>query len=408
MKTGTSFLQQLLVRNKDNLARAGYLFPGETWKDQARAGRDLMRIFHDDERLRRLCRGAWDRVADEMAGYDGNASIFSMEFLSFADAKRAKQAVRSLTGRGAVVHVILVARDTIGALPAQWQSDTRSGGLLSWPEFARGARSVLDGSRGAERTGARVFARTQGIPRMLDAWGAAVPPGRLHVVTVPRSGADPMLLWERFAEVVGIDPAVCTPTSRRNNTSLGQASAELVRRVNLELGKVPASDFRATVKQQLASRVLTKRAHLESRAKLDAPTLDFAADWNRRVREAIERSGVRMVGDLDDLPVEVPPELRDAAVPELADPDDDEILAAAVTARDGLHGLIDRRVEALRDLGVDEALLDPVATLPWEPASEERWTRHPDPVGSAVTELTDLVRVAMALQRQVDRREGAA
>lgn len=221
-----------------------------------------------------------------------------------------RTSAKSLTSRGAEVHAILTVRDAIQTLPAQWQTHSRNAGRVSWPEFAKSVRSMDEQKpRRQDARGARVFQRSQAIPRMVRAWGSAVEPGHLHVITVPPPGSEPMLLWERFAETVGLDPALCTVRSRRSNTSLGQASAELMRRINRRLGHVSILDYRATLKGPLADQVLAKRSRLETRARLDVETLKFATDWNRRAREAILASGVHPVGDLDDLPAEVPAEL---------------------------------------------------------------------------------------------------
>ncbi len=408
MKTGTSFLQRLMAINKQNLADGGYLFPGETWNQQAQATRDLLGILGQGDVLRPHVEGMWDRLATEMVTHEGPASILSHEYLSFADKRGAKKAVQSLTSRGAEVHAILVVRDAIQVLPAQWQTDCRSGGVVSWPEFARSARSLVDGGpREPGRSGARVFQRTQGVPQMLEAWGSALEPGHLHVVTVPRSGSDPMLLWERFAEVVGLDPALCSKPVRRSNTSLGQASAELLRRINMELGPLPITEYRPTMKRYLATQVLAKRSKLEGRARLDEPTLQFTAEWNRRVRSAVEASGTHLVGDLDELPVQVSPELLAAAADNLEEPDQEETLAAAAAAWDGLHTLVDRRVQAVRRLPGQTVELDPVATASWEPVTPHRWSGTPDPVTAAAAELADLARVAIDLQRTLDGRNHA-
>ena len=408
MKTGTSFLQQLLAKNKQNLANGGYLFPGESWKEQSRATRGLLGIGTQDEKLRRQCDGVWDKLASQMANYEGKASIFSMEFLSFADERGAAGAVKSLTSRGAEVHVILAVRDAMQTLPAQWQSNSRSGGLVSWPEFAGSARLANEkGSREPAGSGARVFQRAQGAPRMLKAWGSAVQPGHLHVITVPPSGSDQMLLWERFAEVVGLDPALCSTHVRTSNTSLGQASAELMRRINGRLGHVPTTEYRPTVKRHLAGQILVKRSKLEARARLDVETLEFAADWNRRAREAIRSSGAHLVGDLDDLPVDIPAEVTAAAAGSLDDPSDDEILEAAIAAWDGMHKLVKRRVRALRKLEGRDVVLDPAATASWKPATSDSWSGASEPVSAAVEQLTDLVRVAIEMQRRLEAAEDA-
>ena len=415
MKTGTTFLQQLMAANKDHLAEAGFLFPGARWNEQDRAVRDVLGITRRDPPMRALCEGMWEKLATEMLSFDGRASIFSMEFLGFATPKQAARVVSSLGD--AEVHVVLTVRDAAGAIPAQWQTHSRNGGTLSWPAFAGGTRrgsrfGRLGGLAGGKA--AHVFQMGQGVPRMLHAWGASVPSERLHVVTVPPSGSDPALLWERFASAVGVDPTVCSVGSGKRNSSLGQASADLMRRINARLGKLPPSEYQPTLKAQLATKILTGRSSIEAGPTLDIRTRTFAGVWNARVRAAIERSGAHVVGDLADLPVE-PPEAVPSAQPgtdsgthpgthpiTLRDPDPEEVLAAAVTARDGLTTLIGRRTKRLTRLGgvADQTARGgrDIADLP-RPSDRRR--DAPDPLDAAVTELTALVRVAIDLQHRV-------
>src|SRR5688572_23545665 len=95
-KTGTTYLQNLIVANKEHLAAAGYFFPGDTWVRQVRAVQDVIDGTRGDPRVATEAQGAWAALAREVLDHTGTASIISMEFLSFADARRAKRAVTSL------------------------------------------------------------------------------------------------------------------------------------------------------------------------------------------------------------------------------------------------------------------------------------------------------------------------
>lgn len=228
-----------------------------------------------------------------------------------------------------------------------------------------------------------------------------LPPERIHVLVVPPSGSDELLLWRRFASILGVDPDIATQPSGRANSSIGQASADLLRRVNATLGPVPFSEYDTTVKWPLAKKVLARRAGLEARAAMDRATLKFAVAWNAQVRSAILASGVQVVGELAELPTEVPDELARSAPPALADPPDDEVVAAAAAARDGLVKLIRERVHRLQNLdgepsGVD---LDALATdLPTDPG---RWAATAHPVEAAVEEVATLVRIAIDLRGRI-------
>jgi len=399
MKTGTTYLQQVLIQNKDELAEHGYLFPGATWTAQVRAAHDAVG-HHRERQVRAGAAGAWQALADEMTRHAGAASIFSVEFLGFAGRAAAGRIVRDLAP--AEVHVVLTVRDTSAVLPALWQTHCANGGTASWAIFARSARLGAPAGPVAPLLGqgARLFRRALDVPRMLDIWGARVPPERLHVVTVPPPGAPRDLLWRRFAVVIGLDPDVATNPARGHNPSLGYPSAELMRRLNAELGRLPRGEYNPTLKHHLAEKVLARRATVEPRARLDARTHDFAVGWNRRTRAALEASGVHVVGDLDDLPVTL---AREDLPRRIEPPDRADLLEAAATAFQGMERLVRQRARRLRALDEEAASQGRP-----EKASVARaaWTEAPDPLRAAVEDVADSCRVAIAEQERIRRLRG--
>jgi hypothetical protein len=396
MKTGTTFLQQLMIDNRDQLAAAGYLFPGRPWGRQVRAAQDVLYSDFKDPKLQAATRGAWQVMARQMLDHEGPACIFSMEFLSFAGTAQAERIVGTLAP--APVHVVLTVRDATATIPAHWQTTVRSGRTTSWPDFMQAIRKspgpLARLTRSADPAFER-FRRSQDVARMLGVWRDRLPPERIHVVTVPPRGSDPRLLWDRFAQVVGLDPdAYRSPTSVAN-TSLGYPSAELLRRVNQELGELLPTDYNPTLRDHLAARVLSQRSSEESGTRLDRATYEFALDWNQRTREAVLDSGASVTGDLEDLPV-TPAEDRHQGLDEAhRPPSDAELLAAAQDAVESMHTLVARRARRVRREGghVDPALLTSVTPEP--PA----WTRTADPVSAAVVEIARLCRTAVDLRR---------
>lgn len=384
MKTGTTFLQGLMRRHKNDLDGEGVLFPGRTWRDQAYGVREVLDRTLNDPVLIRQCRGAWARVTDEMLEYDGHSAVLSMEFLSQATEEQVQRVVGSFADRGAEVHAILTVRDTTRLLPAQWQTQCRNGARISWPDFMHDVLALATPWRRASGTGARTFAKAQDVPTMLQRWCRAVPSERVHVITVPGSNADPMLLWKRFASVVGVDPSVCWSVPDRSNPSLGHASADLMRRINAEIGRVPFSESTPVLKRYLANEVLAPRAPQERPVKLDRAGVRFAARWNRRIVRAVEGRQVQIVGDLGDLPTHVSREVRASSARRLTNPTDDELLDAAGTAFDGLQRWISQR--SAGDDGPESADRE---------GGSHRWRNESDPVAAATRELAELARAAM-------------
>lgn len=393
MKTGTTFLQNLLVDNRESLASAGYLFPGRTWKRQVRGAQDVVGVS-EDPTIRSEAEGAWTSLAQEMRAYRGEASVVSMEFLSHAVPERARWAVEALAP--APVHVVVTVRDATPLISAQWQTTIRSGNAVAWPDFRRGVRRA-SGLRGRARLGrfadpaALKFRHVQDIGRLLSAWGALVPRERLHVVTVPADNSNPRLLWERFAGVVGLDPDLC-PGLPPANESLGYASAELLRRVNAELGRVPMPDYNATVREYLAGRVLAYVAKGEQRPQLDHEAAAFALVWNQRTRRAITRSGAHLVGDLEDLPTTGTDRHQRYVDDDQSPPGESELLPPAEAAVEAMRALVERRARRAAKQGYDLSDLD-LDRSPQGTAGE-------DVVTAAVAEVAELCRQAIELRRR--------
>jgi hypothetical protein len=351
MKTGTTYLQDLMSANREQLRAAGVLFPGARWQEQSAAAGDVLGFNADDADRAEELAGAWDAMVQQMMGWRGKASVFSMEFLSFADEEQAARIVESL--EGADVHVVITVRDAAASIPAQWQTICRNGGKVAFRKFVYGVKEALDSGGESPERPVRILMRTQGIGRMLDVWVPLVGADHVHVVTVPPKGSDPDLLWRRFASVVKVRPSVCTQPVETSNPSLGHASTELLRRVNVALGRLSRADQTAVLKGPLARQILGPRAPLEKSIRLHRRGHAFARRWNREVRAAIEASGANVVGSLEDLPADKPP----LSIPKtLYRPSPAELLAAAETAREGLLAFQAELAEEVIRFGAEPVL----------------------------------------------------
>ena len=368
MKTGTTFLQHLLNAHREPLTAAGFGLPTRPayWLRQVNRSADP---------------DAGDGLVRAVVEHPG-PSIVSWEFLSFADRGRAERLLARLDG--AEAEVVLTIRDAARTLPAQWQTKCRNGGTMGWQRFLEDVDGLLESGRPSKS--ARVFRRSQDIGRMLDVWVPLLGPERVHVVTVPPKGSDPMLLWRRFADVVGADPALTAPDDVPSNPTLGWPSSELLRRLNTTLGKRIDKDQYQRVVRGVVARLLERRVPEEPGIQLTPLARSLAARWNAATREAVLAAGVPVVGTLEDLPDTADGEPDADVTP----PRRPELLAAATTARDGLL-----RLEALLVDGRKAA--DAVT----ETTSPGHWGGD-RPVRAAVAELADrVVRCA-----ELDTRKG--
>ena len=250
-KTGTSFVQDVLWLNRESLAEQGVLYPADRFDEHFLAALDLMQLQWGG--LEQQAVGAWDRLAGHVREWRGTA-IVSHEILATASRQQVRRALDSFGD--AEVHVVLSARDLVRQIPAEWQENLKHRRTLGYRAFLD---TITDGRRSSEL--ASWFWGVQEVPDILDRWGGSLPPERVHLVTVPKPGADPGLLWQRFASVFGLDAAALAPDTTRANPSLGVPETALLRRVNRRVnqGVLVGDDYRLFVRELLAHQTLSRR-----------------------------------------------------------------------------------------------------------------------------------------------------
>ena len=344
-KTGTSYLQDVLFRNKGRLAEQGVLYPGDRFDAHFLAALDLMSLPWGG--LEAEAVGAWDRLADQVRHWDG-AAIISHEILATATRAQVAQALESLGHPDVEIHVVLTVRDLVRQIPAEWQENVKHRSELSYARF-------LEKIRDPERKGriASWFWGVQEIPDILDRWAESLPPERVHVVTVPPPGGPPHLLWQRCVDAFGLTGLELDLHGERANPSLGVPETELVRRINLRCNRTiePAS-YRPLVREVLAHRTLSRR--------VDSPRIALPPDvhpWAQALGtawiEEIRARGYAVVGDLGDL-------IGPPATTTFCDPDRPDESQVADAALDAIRALL---LENSRLLSVEQDLTGRVGHL---------------------------------------------
>lgn len=301
MKSGTSYLQALLFAEKERLAGAGVVVPGEQWTDQARAVRQALAPRRGGPRPR------WEALAEEVRSAAGTA-VISMEYLGPAHPDTAAGIVAALGADE--VRVVVTARDLNRTLVSMWQETIQNGRTWTWQEYVDDAAAKRPGggpgpAAADRRTPGGTFWRQQDLVRMVGDWSGVVGAGNVVVATVPRPGAPPTTLAERFAEATGLPLDTGREISVANE-SLGLSSLLVLRRVNELLDE---RDLTFPAGQGLRKRVLAKTVLAARRGREPALGLVTPA-WVReeagRTAAALDASGVPLVGDRADLePVDV-------------------------------------------------------------------------------------------------------
>jgi hypothetical protein len=314
-KTGTSYLQSIMWQSREALAAHGLgLVPSKRGApfqlmlavcDQLSAEMDPPRAFTALRRFRQeVAQSGWTRT------------LTSQELLGAAEPPQIAALLEALADDE--THVIVTVRDLAGFLPSAWQQHVKARGVLPFEtyldEFAASGNEIPHPA--------------YDLRGVLDRWGALVPPERIHVVTVPRRGTPEQVLLERFCRVLDVDPTALNTEMPTPNASLGLVQAELLRRVNVELGDRlphPRAGYREQGKVFLAGTVLS--AQRGTVARLPHRMAGWCDQASQAMIARLSVSGFDIVGDLADL---VPD--ASAFTDDRQAASDQEIAAAATSA----------------------------------------------------------------------------
>jgi len=293
-KTGTSFLQHALWRNRAQLAAQGVVLPGYSYGGHARASQDLREVRQLAGDPADPWIGEWD-VLTAQALRAPEAAVISNELLAACNPRQADRAVQSL--RPAEVHIVVTVRDFATLLPAEWQETVKCRSTVPWEQW-------LDGVFGAtgepDRRRRSWFWAVHDTLAILQMWSQRIPPDHIHVITMPRQGPVEAL-WLRFASVLGIDSSSIDVPSTRVNCSLGLAEAEFLRRMNEALPEgMPEWFYTRNIKRILAHNVLGARP-LQPRLALPCAQQAWANEQSEILVTALRDSKYHIVGDLRDL-----------------------------------------------------------------------------------------------------------
>ncbi len=326
-KTGTTYLQDLLWRNRSELGRRGVCYPGKYRESQFLAAMDLQGASIEEVGdLAPILPFAWDRLVAKVAAARGTV-VVSHELFSPMEPDRIERVLKAFGG--AELHVVCTVRDLARQLPAVWQEDLKNRHTLGFAEFIDAVRDPVQGHWLGE-----LFWRMQDVPDVLRRWAGTLPPQRVHVVTVPPPGSAPEQLWRRFAAVLGVRPDGLDDSPAEPNRSLAPAEAQLLRRLNLALPPdLPWRVYERTVRQELVD-ALARRPGGACRLTLPADHVPWVSEQAKQMVTELADGGYQVVGDLDDLLPTVAP----------AGPDPDEVSDSELfeVALDAARDIVER------------------------------------------------------------------
>ena len=327
-KTATTYLQTILWSNRRTLADRGLLLPGEARHDHLWSSR----IVRDDPRFEDASehrRGAWQRIRDDLAAWEGTG-VITHEFFAAATEEQAARVVADL--EPAEAHLVVTAREPLGLFTASWQESIKNRDVRTMAQYSR----VEAGDSGGVWNW-----RTLDVRRVLERWSPAFPPDRVHVLPLPGPDAPRREIWDRFAALVGVDPDCVDLSASFPNTSMGVVEAETLRRMNFHLGEFNSAIDRGTyIRSYLADERLVPRKG--DRYWPAADRVEEARERGEAAVAYIAAQGFHVIGDLDSL--RVPDELPERRTPESVTDAEVAEVAVELAAR-MLHDVRDLRHE---------------------------------------------------------------
>ncbi len=345
-KTGTTYLQDRLTLNLEQLARHGVTVPSQHRAADAdlfhfRAALDL--LGQDWGGAPGHAHGAWDSMVRKVNRAD--RSIISHEILSGARPDTIARALNDLAD--CEVHLVYSARDLGRQLPAAWQESIKQGRKWSYERFLT-----------RYQNGRTWFRRAFDLPTVLNNWSVKLPPERVHVVTVPHErGPRGDALWQRFLTAFDLDESWLPKESERSNRSMGLPETQLLRTLNRRLDTSVHHDagFDPLIRQLLAEKVL---AHRDSvKLMLPPDRFEFAEEQAGRWIDWLHGSGVQVVGDPQDL---MP---RRYPVEQYADPSRKRRRAQLDAAVDALAAMTEEAMNARQQEPLGRRVLSTAARL---------------------------------------------
>ena len=176
-----------------------------------------------------------------------------------------------------------------------WQESLKNRRKRPYDRFVT---AVLRSRAGAQSGAA--FWRAQDAVAVLGRWAQHLSLDRIHVLTLPPQKAPTELLWKRFCAVLGIDPRGFDLEVARTNTSLTQAEAEVLRRLNMVLPpELEWPEYERLVKNRFNS--IADQGGGDDRIRVPPRHRRRLLRQSQAIQASLAQAGYDVVGDLNDL-----------------------------------------------------------------------------------------------------------
>lgn len=294
-KTGTTAVQDALAGTRPLLEEHGVRYPGrhQAHRDIASAAMGR-RLGWRTDGARDPDPARWTRFVREAHAHAGT-TVLSSEFLAESDDATAARIIEAVGADR--VHVVVTLRNLGRILPSAWQQILKSGFETRYTDWLD---RTLNRAPAEPKPG--TFWNRHRHDEVVQRWAGLVGPERFTVVVVDESQRE-AIYWD-FEALLGLPRDLLLDHRVAANRSMTAAEAEFLRRLNVTVGGRPGwQPYDHRVHDRLIKAIVEARIPADDEPRLQTPqwALDRAAEHGARYVEAIQASGVNVVGDLEVL-----------------------------------------------------------------------------------------------------------
>ncbi|NMP14782.1 hypothetical protein [Thalassotalea sp. Y01] len=289
MKSGTTFLQQILSSNQAALKKHGWSYPGNRLNQQhacyALCGE------HIPWRFPAVPEALGKDLVQALRSAKTPNSVISAEALSCL----SKQGIAHFIDKvGAPDRVVFTIRGLSSAIPSSWQQLIKGGASISYPGYFKQLRTQRGSLSGIWSNYA--------FGHAIELWSQVAP---VDVVIVPTQGQKSDLA-SLFFDACGMEFSDSFATdieSASSNISLSMELTEILRLIN-QLLKDDKSQSEA-VRKYFLNKMAFPLAGKYRGTKITLPQryCEQVNNWNNEELELLQRHADRVYGQMDDLSV---------------------------------------------------------------------------------------------------------
>jgi hypothetical protein len=346
-KTGTTALQAAFWNNRKAVKKQGvhYASNGRHAMTAVLAGIEHISPWTVDKRPPPMWK--WERLLNDIRSSNAKRVVLSSEFFADAKPENAARVIQQLDPKR--VQVIVTLRPLSRILTSQWQQFVQNQNTFGFDEFLQ---KTLEDPHPAKPP---VFWRRHRHDDLVQRWAELVGPD--HVTVVALSEGDRDMVLRAFEQITGLKDGTLAPDPTIQNRSMTLPEIETIRAFNIAFKEMNLpSLLYMRIMRFGATFVMQQREPNPDEPKIELP--DWSVDPIRQIStemmDNIRTTGVRVVGDLDDMLYVPKPRVGPApdvrVSPEVAASAALGVLIASGLARGTAELTVDEDIEATDDV----------------------------------------------------------